>query len=170
MQLKSDADQKEKLLFEENMASNLKIQSKNEEFTKLSVSLEQIKSESQIFKVERDKLIQDAARMSQNEGDLLMKVQAQSKDIEKLQVMDATLRRCYWKLTNYILQEATKQHEITIKKMESDLQEERVMRDSIIRAHSDENQVPKVAPRGLLPCLILADLNTAGTQYKDGIT
>ena len=95
MQLKSDADQKEKLLFEENMASNLKIQSKNEEFTKLSVSLEQIKSESQNFKVERDKLIQDAARMSQNEGDLLMKVQAQSKDIEKLQVMDATLRRCY---------------------------------------------------------------------------
>ncbi len=93
MQLKSDADQKEKLLFEENMASNLKIQSKNEEFTKLSVSLEQIKSESQNFKVERDKLIQDAARMSQNEGDLLMKVQAQSKDIEKLQVMDATFAK-----------------------------------------------------------------------------
>ena len=95
MLLKSDADQKEKLLFEENMASNLKIQSTNEEFTKLSVGFEQIKSESQILKVERDKLIQDAARMSQKEGELLMKAQVQSKDIEKLQVMDATLRRCY---------------------------------------------------------------------------
>ena len=100
MLLKSDADQKEKLLFEENMASNLKIQSKNEEFTKLSVGFEQIKSESQILKVERDKLIQDAARMSQKEGDLLAKAQVQSKDIEKLQVMDATLRRCYILKTN----------------------------------------------------------------------
>ena len=100
MLLKSDADQKEKLLFEENMASNLKIQSKNEEFTKLSVGFEQIKSESQILKVERDKLIQDAARMSQKEGELLMKAQVQSKDIEKLQVMDATLRRCYILKTN----------------------------------------------------------------------
>lgn len=71
------------------------IQTKNEEFTKLSVGFEQIKSESQILKVERDKLIQDAARMSQKEGELLMKAQVQSKDIEKLQVMDATLRRCY---------------------------------------------------------------------------
>ena len=100
MLLKSDADQKEKLLFEENMASNLKIQSKNEEFTKLSVGFEQIKSESQILKVERDKLIQDAARMSQKEGDLLTKAQVQSKEIEKLQVMDATLRRCYILKTN----------------------------------------------------------------------
>ena len=100
MLLKSDADQKEKLLFEENMASNLKIQSKNEEFTKLSVGFEQIKSEYQILKVERDKLIQDAARMSQKEGDLLMKAQVQSKDIEKLQAMDATLRRCYILKTN----------------------------------------------------------------------
>ena len=100
MLLKSDADQKEKLLFEENMASNLKIQSKNEEFTKLSVGFEQIKSESQILKVERDKLIQDAARMSQKEGDLLTKAQVQSKEIEKLQAMDTTLRRCYILKTN----------------------------------------------------------------------
>ena len=84
MQMKCESDK----LFEE-------IQTKNEEFTKLSVGFEQIKSESQILKVERDKLIQDAARMSQKEGDLLMKAQVQSKDIEKLQVMDATLRRCY---------------------------------------------------------------------------
>ena len=95
MLLKSDADQKEKLLFEENMASNLKIQSKNEEFTNLSVGFEQLKSESQILKFERDNLIQDAARMSQKEGDFVMKAQVQSNDIEKLQVMDATLRRSY---------------------------------------------------------------------------
>ena len=47
------------------------------------------------LKKERAKLIQDAARMSQKEGDLLAKAQVQSKDIEKLQVMDATLRRSY---------------------------------------------------------------------------
>jgi hypothetical protein len=52
------------------------------------------------LKVERDKLIQDAARMSQKEGELLTKAQVQSKDIEKLQVMDATLRRCYILKTN----------------------------------------------------------------------
>jgi hypothetical protein len=77
------------------MASNLKIQSKNDEFTNLSVGFEQLKSESQILKFERDNLIQDAARMSQNEGDFVMKAQVQSNDIEKLQVMDATLRRSY---------------------------------------------------------------------------
>jgi len=60
-----------------------------------NLALLRLQSEYQILKVERDKLIQDAARMSQKEGELLMKAQVQSKDIEKLQVMDATLRRCY---------------------------------------------------------------------------
>ncbi len=83
------------------------------------------------------------------------------------------MQRCedatYWKLTNYLFQEAAQQHEITIKKMESDLQEERATRDRIIRVHSDENQVAKMHKEVCCLCLITADHKTAGTQCKDGI-
>jgi hypothetical protein len=75
----------------------------------------------------------------------------------------------YWKLTYYLFQEAAKQHEITIKKMETDLQEERVTRDSIIRVHSDENQVAKMPKEVCCLCLIMAYHKTAGTKCKDGI-
>lgn len=88
MQLKSDSDLKEKALFEENKAASMRIQSKNEEFTKLSVSFEQIRSEYQILKADRDRLMQDNAKMSQIESDLQMKNQLQSKDIAKLEVTD----------------------------------------------------------------------------------
>jgi hypothetical protein len=93
VQLRSESDLKEKVLFEENKAINIRIQSKNEEFTRLSVSFEQIRSESHILKADRDKLMQDAAKMSQNEGILQMKYQLQSKDIERLEVRKDALMR-----------------------------------------------------------------------------
>jgi hypothetical protein len=86
MQLKSESDQKERDLFEENKAVNLRMQSKNEEFTKQSVNFEQFKSEHQILKTERDKLMQDIAKMSQMEATIQMNVQIQSAELQKRQV------------------------------------------------------------------------------------
>jgi hypothetical protein len=88
MQLKNESDLKEKLLFEEINATNVRIQSKNEEFTKLSVCFERIQSEYHILKADREKLVQDSAKMSKNEGDLQMKNQCQAKEIAKLEVAD----------------------------------------------------------------------------------
>ena len=86
MQLKSESDQKEKELFEENRAVNLRMQSKNEEFTKLSVTSEQIKGEFQILKADRDKLMQEIATLSQSQASLEKNAEVQSKEVEKRQV------------------------------------------------------------------------------------
>ncbi len=86
MQLKSESDQKERDLFEENKAVNLRMQCKNEEFTKQSVNFEQFKSEHQILKTERDKMMQEITKLSQSETTLQMNLQVQSKELERRQV------------------------------------------------------------------------------------
>jgi len=65
MQMKSESDKKEKELFEENKAANLRMQSTHEE---LSVNFEHLRGESQSLKAERDKLLQDIENMSQCEA------------------------------------------------------------------------------------------------------
>lgn len=86
MQLKSESDQKEKELLEESRAVNLRMQSKNEEFIKLSVTSEQIKGEFQILKADRDKLMQEIATLSQSQAALEKNAEVQSKEAEKRQV------------------------------------------------------------------------------------
>jgi len=86
MQLKSEGDQREKELLEESRAVNLRMQSKNEEFTKLSVTSEQIKGEFQILKADRDKLMQEIATLSQSQAALEKNAEVQSKEVEKRQV------------------------------------------------------------------------------------
>jgi hypothetical protein len=41
------------------------------------------------------------------------------------------------------LQETAKQHDIMIKKLQGDIHDEHLTRQSMVRVHSDENQVPK---------------------------
>jgi predicted nucleic acid-binding Zn-ribbon protein len=62
------------------------MQSKNEEFTKLSVTSEQIKVEFQILKADRDKLQQEIATLSQSQASLEKNAEVQSKEVEKRQV------------------------------------------------------------------------------------
>ena len=86
IQLKREGDLRERELFDETKAVNLRMQSKNEEFTKLSVVFEQVKSESQILKTDHDKLMQENAKLIQSEATLQLNVQAQSKEISRHQV------------------------------------------------------------------------------------
>ncbi len=86
IQLRREGDLKEKELFDENKAVNLRMQSKHEEFTKLSVLFEQAKSESQILKTDRDKLMQENTKLTQSEATLQANFQAQSKEISRHQV------------------------------------------------------------------------------------
>ena len=86
MQMKCESDKKEKKLFEENKAANLGMQSKHEDFTKLSVNFEHVRGESQSLKAERDKLLQDIEKMSQSEATLQKEFQVQSEDIQTRQV------------------------------------------------------------------------------------
>ena len=86
MQLKSESDKKEKELFEENKAANLRMQSKHEEFTKLSVNFEHFRGESQNLKAERDKLLQDIEKMSQSEAALPKEFQVQSEELQARKV------------------------------------------------------------------------------------
>ncbi len=64
--------------------------------------------------------IEDFGAGAEAADDLIRQAQLQSKAIETLQ-------------------EAAKQHDLTIQKLESDLQDARVTRDGMIRVHSDEN-------------------------------
>ena len=86
MQMKCESDKKEKELFEENKAANLRMQSKNEEFTKLSVNFEHFRGESQNLKAERDKLLQDIDKMRQSEATLQKEFKVQSEEIQTRQV------------------------------------------------------------------------------------
>ena len=86
IQLRREGDLKEKELFDETKAVNLRMQSKHEEFTKLSVFFEQAKSESQILKTDRDKLMQEITKLTQSEATLQANFQAQSKEISRHQV------------------------------------------------------------------------------------
>jgi hypothetical protein len=88
MQLNFEADQKQKELFEESKASNLRGQSQNEEFTKMSVSFEHLRGEYQVLKAERDKLMHENSRLTHSEATLNAKVKMQFKEIENLQVKD----------------------------------------------------------------------------------
>jgi len=65
MQMKCESDKKEKELFEENKAANLRMQSKHEDFTQLRANFERFKDESQNLTAERDKLLQDIATLQQ---------------------------------------------------------------------------------------------------------
>ena len=71
---------KRKELFDETKAVNLRMQSKHEEFTKLSVFFEQAKSESQILKTDCDKLMQEITKLTQSEATL------QANEISRHQV------------------------------------------------------------------------------------
>jgi seryl-tRNA synthetase len=86
MQMQCESDKKEKELFEENKAANLRMQSKHEEFTKLSVKIEHFRGESQNLKAERDKLLQDIDKVSQSEDTLQKEVKVQSEEIQTRQV------------------------------------------------------------------------------------
>ncbi len=86
MQLKSESDKKEKELFEENKAANLRMQSKHEEFTTLSVNFEHFRGESQNLKAERDKLLQNVDKMSQIQATLQNECKVQSQEIQARQV------------------------------------------------------------------------------------
>ena len=79
-------DLKEEELFDETKAVNLRMQSKDEEFTKLSVLFEQAKSESQILKTECDELMQEKTKLTQSEATLQAKFQARSNEISRHQV------------------------------------------------------------------------------------
>jgi predicted RNase H-like nuclease (RuvC/YqgF family) len=86
MQMKCASDKKEKELFEENKAANLRMQSKHEDFTKLSVNFEHFRGEYQNLKAERDKLLQDIDKMSQSEAALQKEFKIQSEEIQTRQV------------------------------------------------------------------------------------
>ncbi len=86
MQMKCESDKKEKELFEENKAANLRMQSKHEDFTKLSVNFEHFRGESQNLKAERDKLLQDIEKMSQSEATLQKEFKVQTEEIQTRQV------------------------------------------------------------------------------------
>ena len=60
-----ESDKKEKELFEENKAANLRMQSIHEDFTQLRANFERFKDESQNLTAERDKLLQDIATLQQ---------------------------------------------------------------------------------------------------------
>ena len=79
MQMKCESDKKEKELFEENKAANLRMQSKHEDFTKLSDNFEHVRGESQNLKAERDKLLQDIATLQKE-------FKVQSEEIQTRQV------------------------------------------------------------------------------------
>ena len=84
--MKCESDKKEKELFEENKAANLRMQSKHEDFTKLSVNFEHFRGESQSVKAERDKLLQDIEKMSQSEATLQKEFQVQAQEIQTRKV------------------------------------------------------------------------------------
>ena len=86
MQMKCESDKKEKELFEENKAANLRMQSKHEDFTKLSVNFEHFRGESRNLKAERDKLLQDIDKMTQIEATLQKDVKVQSEEMQTLKV------------------------------------------------------------------------------------
>ena len=86
MQLLREGDLKEKELFDETKAVNLRMQSKDDEFTKLSVFFEQAKSESQILKTDCVKLMQEKTKLTQSEATLQANFQARSNEISRLQV------------------------------------------------------------------------------------
>jgi hypothetical protein len=86
MQMKCESDKKEKELFEENKAANLRMQSKHEDFTKLSVNFEHVRGESRKLEAERDKLLQDIDKMSQSEDTLQNEFKVQSEEIQTRQV------------------------------------------------------------------------------------
>ena len=65
MQMQCESDKKEKELFEENKAANLRMQSIHEDFTQLRANFERFKDESQNLTAERDKLLQDIATLQQ---------------------------------------------------------------------------------------------------------
>ena len=86
MQMKCESDKKEKELIEKNKAANLGMQSKHEDFTKLSVNFEHFRGESQSLKAERDELLQDIEKRSQSEATLQKEFQVQAQEIQTLQV------------------------------------------------------------------------------------
>ena len=86
MQMKCESDKKEKELFEENKAANLRMQSKHEDFTKLSVDFEHFRGKSQSLEAERDKLLQDIEKRSQSEATLQKEFQVQAQEIQTRQV------------------------------------------------------------------------------------
>ena len=86
MQMKCESDKKEKELFEENKAANLRMQSKHEDFTKLSVNFEHFRGESRKLQAERDKLLQDIDKMCQSEATLQKEFKVQSEEIQTRQV------------------------------------------------------------------------------------
>ena len=78
MQMKCESEKKEKELFEENKAANLRMQSKHEDFTKLIDNFEHFRGESQNLKAERDKLLQDIDKMTQIEATLQKEFKVQN--------------------------------------------------------------------------------------------
>jgi chromosome segregation ATPase len=96
VQLKTDANRNTVALEaqnEENMklqgrisSHQQEMQSKHEEFTKLSIKIEHFRGESQNLKAERDKLLQDIDKVSQSEDTLHKEVKFQSQEIQTRQV------------------------------------------------------------------------------------
>ena len=136
--MKCDSDKKEKELIEENKAANLGMQSKHEDFTKLSVDFEHFRGESQSVKAERDKLLQDIEKMSQSEATLQKEFQVQSEEIQTRQVKCG----CAWckNQKTYSFQELVLKHESTIKNLEVQLHDETLLHQSIVKHHSEETQ------------------------------
>ena len=75
MLLSIAAAEKEKEFFEEIKIANLRFQTAKIELARLSVNFEQSKSESQAFQTERDKLVQENARLAQSDAARELKVQ-----------------------------------------------------------------------------------------------
>lgn len=138
MQMKCESDKKEKELFEENKAANLRMQSKHEDFTKLSVNFEHVRGKSQSLEAERDKLLQDIEKMSQSEATLQKEFQVQSEEIQTRQVKCG----CTWckNQKTYSFQELVLKHESTIKNLEVQLHDETLLHQSIVKHHSEEIQ------------------------------
>jgi hypothetical protein len=143
MQMKCESDKKEKELFEENKAANLRMQSKHEDFTKLSVNFEHVKGESQNLKAERDKLLQDIDKMTQIEATLQKEFKVQSEEMQTRQVKCGCAYMMHEPKTfviPYSFQELVLQHERTIKQLEVQLHDETLLHQSIVKRHREKTQ------------------------------
>ena len=146
MLLATASTEKENKLFDENKAANVRVQIANEELAKLRVNFDHSKSECQALKAERDKLVQDNSRIANSEDSLEQKVRSLSKDIERLEVGFPPCLLWSSPMQNLMdsMQEMEKQQSIAIQNLEKQRTEDEVLRQSIVKHNSDENEVPKI--------------------------
>ena len=146
MLLATAASEKENKLFDENKAANVRVQIANEELAKLSVNFDHSKSECQSLKAERDKLVEENSRIANSEATLEQKVRSLSKEIERLEVLSLTCLLWISPMQNlmYSMQGMEKQQSISIQNLEKRQTEDEVLRQSMVKHNSAEDEVPKI--------------------------